>query len=673
MSPIIASEASLDAAETLAILALIVIAGPLLAEKARLPGLVGFMLGGTLLGPFGLKVLSVGQFDAVGSLGILYLMFMAGLELDMDIFDRYRKAAVQFGIATFIAPFAIGWWVGAQIGLSTASAILLGSLWASHTLVALPIVKRAGLSGSRAVAVAAGATIITDTLALLTLAVISSGAGEELEGKSSASTLATIGGLLLGLAVLVALTLWVLPRLGRWFYTGPGNDRSVRFMFLIGSMALGGLVAELGGIEGIVGAFFAGLGLNRLVPKRSALMDRVEFFGSSFFIPAFLISVGMLIDPAVLFDLDTLRFAGAFLLVVVSGKGLGAIIARPVFHFSWSEVALLFSLTIGQAAATLAAALVGVNIGLFDQQTLNAVVLAVLVTVIATSVLTRISSGLVEPERTLVRPIGSSVVVPITPDPAQSRGALHLAGLIARADTGTVTPMVVLATGQSPGDAVEQAHAIVEEASAIVRGSGAEDEGLVRVDASLKSAVLNTVAERMASLIVLIAPTGKRLPELAFGGPIYSIGDASPVPTILASNVPVEPKRIVLVVPGKPRTMGDQVDYKVAEDLVTGAGSLYDLPITALLGPEATIPALPEGSELVSITKISPATVSSVLRPGDLVAAPVGTVRRLLSMGGMAEAVHEGVGVVITAGPHRLREASTRAEEMASVLGYTDM
>lgn len=669
----IASEASFNASETLAILALIVIAGPLLAEKARLPGLVGFMLGGTLLGPFGLRVLSAGQFDAIGSLGILYLMFMAGLELDMEIFDRYRAAAVQFGFVTFLLPFAAGWWLGTQIGLSTASAILLGSIWASHTLVGLPIVKRAGLSGSRVVAVGAGATIITDTLALLTLAVISSSAGEELESSGSLGSLATTAGLLVGLAVLIAVTLWVLPYLGRWLYTGPGSDRSVRFMFLIGSMALAGLLAEVGGIEGIVGAFFAGLGLNRLVPKRSALMERVEFFGSAFFVPAFLISVGMLIDPGVIFDLTTLRYAAGFLLVVVVGKGMAAVFSRPVFRFSWAEVGLLFSLTTGQAAATLAAALVGVNIGLFDESLLNPIVLAVLVTVLLSTVLTRLFSGLVEPEKTLTQPIGSSVIVPLTPGLAESEGALRLAGLIAHAHTGTVSTMFVLPAGHAASEEVERAQRLVEEGAEVVRRSGAEAEGIVRVDASVKSAVLNVVAEQMASLIVLTAPKGKTVPELAFGGPIYSIGDSSPVPTILAANVPLQPERVVLIVPGASRAMGRHVDARVAVDLVNGGASLLDAPTVALVGPGASVPVLPDNSEIIAITKMTVATVADFVRAGDLVVAPMGAVRRFLSLGGGIDLGFADVGLVMTAGPHRLREAGSQAEELSSLLGYTDL
>ncbi len=346
MSFVMASEASTVASETLFVLALIVIAGPLLAEKARLPGLIGFMLGGIALGPFGVGVLAEGQLDGIGAIGILYLMFMAGLELDMDTFNRYRTAALQFGVLTFAVPFALGWWAGNRIGFELAESILLGSIWASHTLVALPIVKRAGLSASRAVAVGAGATIITDTLALVILAVISSGAAEAVD-LQSADTSSTLLRLVIGLAVLVFVTTWVFPRVGQWFFAGPGNDRPLRFMFLVGAMALAGLMAEWGGIEGIVGAFFAGLGLNRLVPKRSALMERVEFFGSSFFIPAFLISVGMLIDPALIIDFDVLRTAGLFLLVVVVGKAVASAIGGGIFRFGWQEVGLLFSMTIG--------------------------------------------------------------------------------------------------------------------------------------------------------------------------------------------------------------------------------------------------------------------------------------------------------------------------------------
>ncbi|MGH8952495.1 MAG: cation:proton antiporter [Acidimicrobiia bacterium] len=668
MTSVIASEASVFASETLAVLALIVIIGPLLAEKARLPGLIGFMLGGTLLGPFGLGVLDTGQFDTVGALGILYLMFLAGLELDMDTFTRYRRAAIQFGLLTFGFPFALGWWGGLQLGYGVESAVLLGSVWASHTLVALPIVKRAGLSGSRSVAVAAGATILTDTLALLVLAVISSGAGGE--GQQGGGEAMVVVRLLIGLAVLAAATLFVIPWVGRWFFGGPGTDRLLRFMFLLGAMALGSLVAEWGGIEGIVGAFFAGLGLNRLVPKRSGLMEKVEFVGSTLFIPAFLVSVGMLIDPSLLFDLSTLSLAGAFLLIIGVGKALAAGAGGGLFRFTLAEIGVLFSLTLGQAAATFAAVLVGVDLGLFDVQVLNAVVLAVLVTVVMSSVLTRLFSGLVEPEQTLIQPVGLSVVVPV-PAGAEIGPVLHIAGQIARADTGTVTPLVVIPTELATAESSEEAEVRAEEAAEMASTSGAEAEGLIRVDGSIKDAVLSVVAERRASLVVLSAPLGSRLSQVVFGGPIERIGGQSPVPVILTLRVEAAPERLVVVIPGRPRTIGDQVDSQVAVDVVSRIHSSSGLPLTALIGMGGVVPDLPEGTTIEQTPALTAASINATITSGDLIVAPLTSVRRFLNVLNREARLPAGVGMLITAGPFRLRAEGTGAEDVSSILGYS--
>jgi Kef-type K+ transport system membrane component KefB len=667
MPVIIASEASTLASETLFVLAVVVIAGPLLAEKARLPGLIGFMLGGTLLGPYVLGFLDEGQFDGIGGLGILYLMFLAGLELDMDIFQRYRSAAGQFGLLTFGFPFLIGWWGATQMGMETPSAILLGSIWASHTLVALPIIKRAGLSGSRVAAVAAGATIITDTLALIVLAVITSGAAES--GGGAADLLR----LLAGLAGLIFVTLWLYPRVGSWFFAGPGNDRSLRFMFLLGAMALGGLLAELAGMEGIVGAFFAGLGLNRLVPKRSNLMEKIEFVGSALFIPAFLISVGMLIDPSVLFDSATLAMAAGFLAIVAVGKALAAVVAgKPILGFSWSEIGLLFSLTIGQAAATLAAALVGFSIGLFSDQVINAVVLTVLFTVLGSSILTNLFSRFVQPEQTIERPIGSSVIAPIPPG-IDADAVLQIGGLIARAGTGTVSPMVVVPAGQFSDEESAAAKEAVEAARLAVSASGAEAEGMVRVDSSLKSAVLNVVAERDGSMILLVAPRGRRLAELAFGGPIHSIGGASPVPTVLAVGVTSLPERLLVVVPGRPRTIGDQVDSRVALDITRSLSEQAHLPVMALVGEGSPIPELPEGSEVKKVSRVGPEVFEGEVQAGDLIIAPLTSVRRFMAAGGGEGGLGDGFGLLIAAGPHRLRREGTEAEEVGTLLGYSGL
>ena len=265
--------------------------------------------------------------DSLGHIGLLYLMFLAGLELDLNVFARLRQAAIQFGLLTFALPMAFGF-VGARwLGFDLPASILIGSLWASHTLVMYPIMQRFGITADPAVATTVGATVITDTLALLVLAVVASGATGE---GGLASNLA----LLVGLGVLALYCAFVLTFLTRWFFGGLGQDRTLRFVFVLAAFLSASFVAELGGIEGIVGAFFAGLALNRLVPNGGPLMDRVEFFGGALFIPAFLVSVGLLIDPTVLADPRTWQLAIVFAISLVLGKGGAALAIGRIRRFS---------------------------------------------------------------------------------------------------------------------------------------------------------------------------------------------------------------------------------------------------------------------------------------------------------------------------------------------------
>jgi Kef-type K+ transport system membrane component KefB len=393
------------------------------------------VVGGILAGPFVLGVLPEASLDALGGIGILYLMFMAGVELDLNLFKRYRSAAITFSLLTFTAPFLFSLWVSHQfMGLSLIASILMGAVWASHTLVAYPIVRETGLASNKAVATAVGSTAITDTLALLALAMVSGTAGDD-AGAGNSSEFLILLKLGVGLGFLLAYSLLFIPWLARRFFAGPGQERILRFVFVLGALTSAGLFAEMMGIEGIVGAFFAGLGLNRLIPNGGRLMEQTEFFGSALFVPAFLVSVGMLIDPAVLLSLSTIKMALMFAAALAAGKLLAAIIAGWRFKFSGAEIGVMFSLTLGQAAATLASTMVGLKLGLFTEDVVNAVLLVVLVSLVATSLGTRFFAHRVSPEALVVQPIGNSIMVPIRFGPTLQR-TMALAAEIAQADAG---------------------------------------------------------------------------------------------------------------------------------------------------------------------------------------------------------------------------------------------
>jgi Kef-type K+ transport system membrane component KefB len=283
----------------------VILIGPVIFNRLGLPGLIGLVLGGFIVGAHGLDLIDAGNHTVpeLGQLGLLYLMFIAGLELDMQVLSEYRRAAVAFGLMAFAIPLAAGLTVGFALGWSVPAAFLLGSLLSSHTLIVYPTLREAGLAGNPAVASAIGATVLTDTLALVVLAIV---AGTQTDSGSLPLLIVEI---VIGLAVLLLAALFVLPRLVDLAFRFWGSDRVARYIVVIVALLFMAMLAQIFDIEGIVGAFFAGLALNRLVPNESPSMERVEFFGAAVFVPVFLVSIGLLLDPSVMFTTRTLGLA----------------------------------------------------------------------------------------------------------------------------------------------------------------------------------------------------------------------------------------------------------------------------------------------------------------------------------------------------------------------------
>jgi len=343
---------------------IIILAAPLLLNKIKVPHLLGLIIAGAVIGPNGFNVLSRDSSIVVtGTTGLLYIMFLAGLEIDMGDFKRNKWKSLTFGIYTFVIPFVFGFLGGYYIlDFSVLTSILFASLFSSHTLIAYPLVSKMGIAKNLAVNITVGGTMITDILALLVLAIIvgmSQGdVGTEFWVRLSLSFI------IFGLIVLV-----LFPIIGRWFFKKV-DDKISQYIFVLVMIYLAALMAELAGVEAIIGAFFAGLALNRLIPHTSSLMNRVEFVGNAIFIPFFLISVGMLIDFKVFFkSWETIEVAGIMLVASVGGKYLSAIATQKTFKLSKEEGRLIFGLSSASAAATLASVMVGYNIILSETET----------------------------------------------------------------------------------------------------------------------------------------------------------------------------------------------------------------------------------------------------------------------------------------------------------------
>ena len=369
--------------------------------------------------------------------------------------------------------------------------MLLGSLLASHTLITYPMIRDAGLAANPAVAIAVGAT------------------GDD------GHDLARGAGRGLGHADRFGLDRHDLPAARRrparprrvhagapagaaiWTYTRLGADRSVRFLVALISFLAAATVAEVFSIEGIVGAFFAGLALNRLVPNGGQTMHQIDFFGSTVFVPIFLVSTGLLLDPSVMFRLETMKFAGLFIVACVGGKALAIVLSRSVIKVSRPEHGLMFVLTTPQAAATLAATTVGFQIGLFSTAVVNAVLVLILVSIVMSTALTPPFVRAVEVPDAADPELGERVVLAVH-DAQPSRAATQLAGRLARRDGGVVETLLVRHSGDGRVD-----RGPLDRLSDLATKEGFDGEVHVAVDRSTAHAVVHAANDLGASIVVV--------------------------------------------------------------------------------------------------------------------------------------------------------------------------
>jgi len=367
-----------------ALVLVIILVAPPLFQKLRMPEIIGLILAGVVVGPHGINLLSEDlEFSIFGTIGLLYLMFLAGLEIDLKDFRKNKEKSITFGLLTFSLPFTFTL-VAAHFVLdfSWMASLLIGAMIATHTLVSYPIVSNLGISRNRVVNVGIGGTIITDTIALLILAVIA----ESTQGEINVMFWLQFA---LYFSVFLFIVNWVFPRLSRWFFRNYDGQSSLEYVFVLTVVFISAVVAEFAHIEPIIGAFFAGLALNRLIPHNSPLMNRIMFIGHTLFIPFFLISVGMLVDFSILFQDGEILWVIAILLVLaVVSKYLAAYLTQKVFHYSLAERHMLFGLSNARAASAVAIIIVGFNMGIVQETVMNATILLVLFTCLISSLVT---------------------------------------------------------------------------------------------------------------------------------------------------------------------------------------------------------------------------------------------------------------------------------------------
>jgi Kef-type K+ transport system membrane component KefB len=607
------------AAAIFTVLMAVVLIVPILSERVRLPPLVGLVLAGMVVGEHVLGLIQrPGPVAALGTAGLLYLMFVAGLELDLEEFIAHRRDSIVFGVATFVVPMAVGVPAIWAMGFALLPAILLASCWASHTLLTYVTFRRYGTFQHRAVATSVGATILTDTAALLVLVIVVRAHQDTLDPLFWVSITLSLAGLLVAL-------LWGLPRLARWFFAGVGQPTSVRFVFVLVALFGASMLSEVAGVEPIIGAFLAGIALNRAVPNGSELMERVEFLGSTFLIPIFLVSVGMLVDPVVLTQLDTLALAAGFTAIALGSKLLAAGGSGVLLRYSGTEIGAMFVLSGSQAAATLAAIIVALEAGLVDTGVVNAVILVILATCLTTSLTAeRVAPRLPRPPRK--QPIGGCVVVPVA-NPASAAPLMRVAAALARPDSGSVVPLTVLPLEASQNN-VDEARGVVDEAARLARRLAAEATGLVRVDASPAAGTLHTLVEHRGTLLVVGWKGTTTRTESLFGGVIDILLGRSPVPLLLVRTAGEHDITRVLLcaAPSDAEPEGLpplRLATVTAQRIATAAGA--PLSVLTTTDHPAVRDVLAEAGQ-VSATPLDgrrAEVLSEQARPGDLVIVPI--------------------------------------------------
>ena len=499
---------------------------PLALARYKLPGIIGIILVGAAIGPNGIGILDRdATFVLLGEVGLVYLMFVAGLEINFNQFIRVKDRSIVFGTISFLIPQAAATIVGvAVLDLSLLAALLFGTIISSHTLLAYPVVSRLGIAKNEAITATIGGTILTDTAALLVLAIVIAAFG----GALGITFWIELG---LGLALLF-VGIWLLvPRLGLWFFQSIDQESYFDFLFVMVVLFVCAYAAEVAGVKHIIGAFLAGLALNRLISQTSPLMNRIEFVGNALFIPFFLISVGMLVDVRVLIGgIDTVTIAGSLIVLVVVTKFVAAWMTGQIYQYTGTEIIGMYGLSMGQAAAALAIVLIGFDEGIpgFDQPMVNGVVLMILV-------ISLISPALVERSGKTIRaaateapgeqPIGPQrILVPFSRQSKYREQLLDFAMLV-RGSTSD-EPLVTVSVVENLEDADAEVAAIGEELAKAERyAAGAEVpvESRVQVDTNVASGIVRAIVENRITTVVIGWDGARSRRQHVFGSVIDQI------------------------------------------------------------------------------------------------------------------------------------------------------
>lgn len=505
----------------------IILLSPILLRRIKIPGIIGLILSGVLIGPYGLGLLerdsAVSLFSTIG---LLYIMFIAGLELDLNEFRKSRHKSVVFGILTFVTPMAIGFPICYYLlGYDVLASTMIASMFATHTLVAYPVVNSYGISKNEAVAITVGGTILTDTAVLILLAVIIGAS----QGQLDQQFWVTLG---VSIAIFLSIMFGIIPRIAKWFFQRVEGEKTAHYIFVLFVVFFAAFLAEMAGLEHIIGAFVAGLALNKLIPHSSALMNRIEFIGNAIFIPFFLISVGMIVDVSVLLKGPTaLYIAGTLTVVAIFSKWIAAWFTQISFGYSAPQRQVIFGLSSAHAAATLAVIMVGYQYNIIDENVLNGTILLILVTCVVATLATETASKKVvlsgerdEPsteKRDIARE--EQLMLPIA-NLNNMESLLDFATLIkSKKSPMPVTVVTVVPNNEQAEKNLKTARKNLDSTAKYASGSETEVNMMATIDYNIASGISRAAREVNADAIIIGWPSKVGIIEKIVGEKTESI------------------------------------------------------------------------------------------------------------------------------------------------------
>ena len=579
---------------------LIILAAPLLLNKLRIPHLLGLIIAGAIIGPHGFNlVLRDSSIILSGTAGLLYIMFLAGLEIDMADFKRNSTKSLAFGMYTFLIPMILGTVVGIWVlRFNVLTSVLLASMFASHTLIAYPIISKLGISKNKAVSITVGGTMITDTLALIVLTIIVGMATGQVNDMFW---------IRLGVSILIfaLIVLFGFPFIGRWFFKHV-HDNISQYIFVLVMVFLGSFLAQVAGMEAIIGAFLSGLALNRLIPQSSPLMNRVEFVGNAIFIPFFLLGVGMLIDYRTFFtSFETIKVGLIMIIVATAAKYIAAWMTQKTFHLSTDQRSVIFGLSNAQAAATLAAVMVGYNvitgtdangepIRLLNESVLNGTILMILVTCTIASFAAQKGAHNIAAQdisdKEENKKESEHILIPVSNEETVEELVNLSLAIKSPQNKNGLFALKVIDNHHSDEKALKQSRRVLQTAVNTAAATDTRMKDLLRYDLSVSNAIASVVKEREITDLVVGLHKEKDIPAAFLGHIVESVLAESSVSTFIYK--PAQPistvRRHLIIIPElAEKEIGfNQIIFRLRNVTQnTGAATVF-------YGSEATLNAL---------------------------------------------------------------------------------